>query len=241
MVTELRSRGGPSWTGVSGVTSTGSARPPPTAIRSTRRPSWARFPSASERVERWQSAAGAIEAYRARWNVTTVDALGPEPLDPEQRAHWQRAVAAIGSAGFAAPGGPGSGPDEAWLSSLWDRVHALDAARPDSGPRRDIDARTSALRVEPRRRLRTRPRRRLRVVITFFEHFVPGVNPSGVRSSRLRFTPSSGRPDSTSFGQSKGDDSGSDIQGQSPVIWRCSGCGALVHVPDERSRAAWCS
>ena len=43
-------------------------------------------------VERWQSAAGAIEAYRSRWNVTTADALGPEPLDPEQAAHWQRAV-----------------------------------------------------------------------------------------------------------------------------------------------------
>ena len=87
-------------------------------------------------VERWQSAAGAIEAYRARWNVTTADALGPEPLDPEQRAHWQRAVDAIGSAGFAAPGGPGSGPDQAWLSSLWDRVHALDTARPDAA--RDV-------------------------------------------------------------------------------------------------------
>ena len=83
-------------------------------------------------VERWQSAAGAIEAYRSRWNITTVDALGPEPLDPEQGAHWKRAVDAIGSAGFAAPGGPGSGPDEAWLSSLWVRVHALDSARPDS-------------------------------------------------------------------------------------------------------------
>jgi conjugative relaxase-like TrwC/TraI family protein len=83
-------------------------------------------------VERWQSAAGAIEAYRSRWNVTTVDALGPEPLDPEQGAHWKRVVDAIGSAGFAAPGGPGGGPDEAWLSSLWDRVHALDSVRPDS-------------------------------------------------------------------------------------------------------------
>ncbi|MGA2474028.1 MAG: MobF family relaxase [Acidimicrobiales bacterium] len=83
-------------------------------------------------VERWQSAAGAIEAYRSRWNITTVDALGPEPLDPEQGAHWRRAVDAIGSAGFAAPGGPGSRPDEAWLSSLWVRVHALDSARPDS-------------------------------------------------------------------------------------------------------------
>ena len=66
-------------------------------------------------VERWQSAAGAIEAYRARWNVTTADALGPRPLDPEQSAHWQRAVGALGSAGFAAPGGPGTGPDAAWL------------------------------------------------------------------------------------------------------------------------------
>jgi conjugative relaxase-like TrwC/TraI family protein len=83
-------------------------------------------------VERWQSAAGAIEAYRVRWNVTSAEALGPDPLDPEQRAHWQRAVGAIGSAGFAAPSGPGSGPDEAWLSSLWGRVYALDAARPDA-------------------------------------------------------------------------------------------------------------
>ena len=89
-------------------------------------------------VERWQSAAGAIEAYRARWNVTTVDVLGPEPLDPEQGAHWKRAVDAIGSAGFAAPGGPGSGPDEAWLSSLWDRVHALDTGRPDAS--RDVSS-----------------------------------------------------------------------------------------------------
>ena len=87
-------------------------------------------------VERWQSAAGAIEAYRARWNVTTADALGPRPLDPEQSAHWQRAVGALGSAGFAAPGGPGTGPDAAWLVSLWDRVHALDAARLDAA--RDV-------------------------------------------------------------------------------------------------------
>ena len=87
-------------------------------------------------VERWQSAAGAIEAYRSRWNITTVDALGPEPLDPEQGAHWKRAVDAIGSAGFAAPGGPGRASDEAWLSSLWDRVHALGAARSDAA--RDV-------------------------------------------------------------------------------------------------------
>jgi hypothetical protein len=82
-------------------------------------------------VERWQSAAGAIEAYRVRWNVTTPDALGPEPLDPEQCAHWQRAVGVIGSAGFAAPCGQDSGLHPAWLSSLWDRVHALDTAGPD--------------------------------------------------------------------------------------------------------------
>ena len=33
----------------------------------------------------------------------------------------------------------------------------------------------------------------------------------------------------------------SETQKQSPVIWRCSGCGALVHVSDERTPAAWCS
>ena len=80
-------------------------------------------------VECWQSAAGAIEAYRARWNVTTADALGPEPVDLEQCAHWHRAVAAIGSAGFAVP--PGCGSDEAWLSSLWDRVRVIDTALTD--------------------------------------------------------------------------------------------------------------
>ena len=92
------------------------------------------LPERISAVERWQSAAGAIEAYRARWDVTTADALGPEPLDPEQSAHWHRAVAAVGSAGFVVPGGPGGGPDEPWVSSLLDRVHALnpeglDAAR----------------------------------------------------------------------------------------------------------------
>ena len=123
------------------------------------------LPERIRAVERWQSAAGAIEAYRARWNVTTADALGPEPLDPEQSAHWHRAVAAIGSAGFAVPGGPGGGPDEPWVSSLWDRVACPRCHGARWRPRRDIDARTSAFCVEPRGRLRTRPRRRGRVVM----------------------------------------------------------------------------
>ena len=28
---------------------------------------------------------------------------------------------------------------------------------------------------------------------------------------------------------------------QSPVIWRCSGCGAIVHVSDPERPLAWCS
>ncbi len=84
-------------------------------------------------VERWQCAAGAIEAYRARWNVTGADALGPEPSDPEHRDHWERAVGVIGSAGFTDPGASGRASDTAWLSSLWDRVHALETARSDPG------------------------------------------------------------------------------------------------------------
>jgi conjugative relaxase-like TrwC/TraI family protein len=87
-------------------------------------------------VEQWQSAAGAIEAYRSRWSVDDSDALGPEPLDPEQRAHWQRAVGTIESTGFTALGSSDGEPDQLWLSSMWDRLHALDAAwseaaRPD--------------------------------------------------------------------------------------------------------------
>jgi len=87
-------------------------------------------------VERWQSAAGVIESYRDRWGVDCSDALGPEPLDPEQRAHWHRAVGAIESAGFAAPGSSEGKVDQLWLSSLWDRLHALDAARSDAA--RDV-------------------------------------------------------------------------------------------------------
>jgi conjugative relaxase-like TrwC/TraI family protein len=83
-------------------------------------------------VERWQSAAGAIEAYRSRWGIDTSDALGPEPLDPEQRAHFQRALGSIESAGFTSPGGSEGELDQLWLSSLWSRVHALDASWTDA-------------------------------------------------------------------------------------------------------------
>ncbi|MBF6555945.1 MAG: relaxase domain-containing protein [Acidimicrobiales bacterium] len=83
-------------------------------------------------VERWQSASGAIEAYRGRWGVDAADALGPEPLDPERRVHWQRAVGTIESAGFTALGSSDGELDQPWLSSLWDRVHALDTARSDA-------------------------------------------------------------------------------------------------------------
>lgn len=79
-------------------------------------------------VEQWQSAAGVIEAYRIRWGVDTSDALGPEPLDPEKRAHWQSAVGVIESAGFSAPGSSDGKLDQLWLSSLWNRMDALNAA-----------------------------------------------------------------------------------------------------------------
>jgi hypothetical protein len=83
-------------------------------------------------VEQWQSAAGVIEAYRIRWGVDDADALGPEPLDPEQRAHWQSAVGVIESAGFSAPGSSDGKLDQLWLSSLWNRMDALDAAWADA-------------------------------------------------------------------------------------------------------------
>ena len=59
-------------------------------------------------TERWQAAAGAIEAYRSRWNVTSTMTMGPEPTDPEQRDHWRMAVAAVGATGFLSDqGSPG--------------------------------------------------------------------------------------------------------------------------------------
>jgi hypothetical protein len=83
-------------------------------------------------VEQWQSTAGVIEAYRSRWGVDTSDALGPEPLDPERRAHWQSAVGTIESDGFVPPGSSESKLDQLWLSSLWDRMDALNAAWADA-------------------------------------------------------------------------------------------------------------
>jgi len=33
----------------------------------------------------------------------------------------------------------------------------------------------------------------------------------------------------------------SEAKERSPVIWRCAGCGALVHVSNENSPVAWCA
>ena len=62
------------------------------------------LPERVRHVERWQCAAGAIEAYRTRWNITGSATLGLEPADPEQRAHWDKTVAIVGTAGFLAAG-----------------------------------------------------------------------------------------------------------------------------------------
>jgi conjugative relaxase-like TrwC/TraI family protein len=77
-------------------------------------------------VEKWQTAAGAIQAYQARWNISAESSLRTEPGDPEQHAHWKQTVATVESAGFsAADGSSGREPEESWLASLWDRVEAL--------------------------------------------------------------------------------------------------------------------
>ena len=107
------------------------------------------LPERMSRAERWQCAAGAIEAYRDRWNVTAADALGPEPSGPEQRDHWQRAADIIGSAGFSDPGCSGRESDEGWLSSLWDRVNALETERLD--PSRDVSSIPESPQLEWRR------------------------------------------------------------------------------------------
>jgi hypothetical protein len=76
-------------------------------------------------VEKWQSAAGAIEAYRTRWKIAGPATLGPEPADPEQRAHWDKTVAMVGTAGFLTAGDTREGGSErASLATRWENIHA---------------------------------------------------------------------------------------------------------------------
>lgn len=71
-------------------------------------------------VERWQTAAGAIEAYRSRWDLDGTVAVGPEPAEPEQRAHRDRTVATVGAAGFLAPGeSHAAGTEREALATRW--------------------------------------------------------------------------------------------------------------------------
>ncbi len=75
-------------------------------------------------VERWQRAGGAIEAYRTRWSIDGPATLGPEPADPEQRAHWDKTVAMVGTAGFLTAGDTREGGSErASLATRWANIH----------------------------------------------------------------------------------------------------------------------
>jgi len=83
-------------------------------------------------VERWQCAAGAIEAYRTRWNITGSATLGLEPADPEQRAHWDKTVAIVGTAGFLAAGDTrATGSERASLATRWENIHTANRERDD--------------------------------------------------------------------------------------------------------------
>jgi conjugative relaxase-like TrwC/TraI family protein len=75
-------------------------------------------------VERWQRAAGAIEAYRTRWNIAAPATLGPEPAGAEQRAHWNKTVAMVGQTGFLTVGDTREGGSErASLTTRWENIH----------------------------------------------------------------------------------------------------------------------
>lgn len=81
-------------------------------------------------TERWQAAAGAIEAYRSRWNVTGTATIGSEPTDPEQQEHWRTTVATVGAAGFLNDGrSPGNESEREGLASRWEAMRQADLAR----------------------------------------------------------------------------------------------------------------
>jgi hypothetical protein len=53
-------------------------------------------PESTKGRRAWRLAAGAIEQYRAAYDLHDPErALGPEPRDPAQRAAWQQARAAV--------------------------------------------------------------------------------------------------------------------------------------------------
>ncbi len=83
-------------------------------------------PTSLTDTERWQAAAGSIEAYRSRWEIHGEQTLGPEPTDPAQRAHWSRTVAALGDTGFFGEERTTvAGPEHDHLASHW---HGIEAA-----------------------------------------------------------------------------------------------------------------
>jgi hypothetical protein len=103
-------------------------------------------PTSLTDTERWQTAAGAIEAYRARWEITGQQPLGAVPTDPEQHSHWSRTVATVGDTGFFGPErSSGAGPEHEPLASHWrdvekaERQHEQEEYRkrfPDPAPTR---------------------------------------------------------------------------------------------------------
>ena len=84
------------------------------------------LPNRITEVERWQSAAGAIEAYRLRWGVDAPTAIGPEPQDPEQRAHWQNTFDVVESASSGLPGawGDPDGTERAELLEMLEQIRS---------------------------------------------------------------------------------------------------------------------
>ena len=108
-------------------------------------------------TERWQAAAGAIEAYRSRWNVTGTPTIGPEPTDPEQRDHWRTTVATVGAAGFLnEQGSPGNGSERGGLASCWEVMRQADQARDE------LDVGRTSSHDDDRHRRRSRDRDRSR-------------------------------------------------------------------------------
>ena len=88
------------------------------------------MPERITETERWQVAAGAVEAYRSRWDIAGEANMNTEPISPDQRAHWDKMAATLESAGFTPPGRTTElEPDTSWLASLWERVQNLGTER----------------------------------------------------------------------------------------------------------------
>ena len=135
----------PTSTETSATTSTASARPPATPDPNTSRHCLAPSPNASPKSNAGRPRPEPSRRIAPDGTSPAQPTLGPEPADPEQRAHWDKTVAIVGTAGFLNRWRTRTkrGSERASLAARWENIHAVDDLRDND---RDVERSQSPLR-----------------------------------------------------------------------------------------------